>query len=366
MARYTLPLNARERALGYLKELIAAKGVTGKTADTNITLVKRYLDDYGISYREVEDQGYKTIMTGTDGVLLNSHVDVVPAEESQFKPTIKDGVLYGRGASDALGCAVGMIVCAQELARSGKEPSLMIVSDEELGGIHGTRYVLDEVLGKKELQKIKYTIVGEPTQSFGFSVREKGILRLRIDVHGKMGHPERSGVENAIKTAGRVITAIEASLPKPRQDTPHLYVNPTLISGGIAPNIVPGSVSIEYDIRFEHGFTIQDILRLIREATRGYPCDITTIKSRSASKMDTSNTYYKLLDRIAGNPRTITTNGASDYSFFFEKGIPGIVYGVQGGGWHTEQEYMQIESLYTYIENLITFMEEVDGKWEQT
>lgn len=360
MEKHTLSVSARERALRYLKELIAAKGVAGSNADACIELVKGYLNDFGIRYRIEEDQGYKTIMAGTGKILLNSHVDVVPAEEEHFTPVERDGYLYGRGSADALGCAVGMIVCAQECARQGKEPALMIVSDEELGGLYGTRYVLEEALKKEQRDAIRYAIVGEPTHSFGFSVREKGILRLRIDVRGKQGHPERSGVENAILTAARIITAIENSLPREEEGAPRLYVNPTHIAGGIASNVVPDAVSLEYDIRFEHGYTGEGLKQLITDATRGYPCTLTTIRSRSASLMDTEDRYFKLLDHIAGNPERITTNGASDYSFFYDTGIPGVVYGVEGGGWHTRQEFMRIESLYTYIENLITFMQEVD------
>ena len=360
---YTINAEAKERAVEYLKELIANKGIVGENANSNIELVKKYLNDYGIGYNEVSCNEHKAIMTGKTGIVLNSHVDVVPGLVEQFTPEIHSNNLYGRGSADALGCVASFIVCAQELKEMGKDVTLMIVSDEEAGGLYGTKHILENEYSREELDEIKFVIVGEPTEEFGFSVREKGIIRIKLDVNGKKSHPEIEDVDNSIYTAAKVISEISSANLYSQSDEFYnrtLHVHPTIIEGGIAPNVIPDRVTIEYDIRYAYGIKTEDILQIFEDIKAKYPCDYTIIKSREPSFVDTENHYFGILDKIAGSPERIYTNGASDYSYFFENDLKGVVYGVKGAKWHKDNEYVEIDSMYNYIENLINFVLEAD------
>ncbi|MFW6014232.1 MAG: M20 family metallopeptidase [Nanoarchaeota archaeon] len=360
---YTINPEAKERVVEYLKELIANKGIVGENANSNIELVKKYLNDYGIGYNEVSCNEYKAIMTGKTGIVLNSHVDVVPGLEEQFTPTIHSNNLYGRGASDALGCVASFIVCAQELKEMGKDIALIIVSDEEAGGLYGTKHILENEYTREELDNINFTIVGEPTECFGFSVREKGIIRIRVDVNGKKSHPEIDEIDNSIYTAAKIISEVSSANQYLQSDEFYnrtLHIHPTMIKGGIASNVIPDRVTIEYDIRYAYGVKTEEILQIFEELKAKYSCEYTIIKSREPSFVDTENNYFGLLDKIANNPERVYTNGASDYSYFFEKNVNGVVYGVKGSKWHKDHEYVEINSMYTYIENIINFVLEAD------
>ncbi|MGM5482919.1 MAG: M20 family metallopeptidase [Nanobdellota archaeon] len=363
LGKYKITDETKNRAKEYLKALIANKGVTCENANSNISLVSAYLDAYNIEYKTVEKENHKALLTPKTGIVFNSHVDVVPGRENEFHPYERNNKLFGRGSADALGCAVSMIICAQELSKLNTPVTLMIVSDEEVGGYYGTKYILDNEFDNTSLQNIKYTVVGEPTEEFGFSIREKGILRLTLDVFGKRTHPEKGIIDNAIVTASNIINEVNSSSLLQKKDEHYekmLHVNPTLISGGVASNIIPDKVTIEYDIRFAYGISKDDILQIFENLKGKYNFDYNIIKSRSASYVNTENKYYKLLNNKAGNPEKIVTNGASDYSYFFEKKIPGVVYGVKGSNWHKEEEYVELDSMYSYIENLINFVLEVD------
>ncbi len=361
--QYRINEDVKKRTIIYLKQLIENKAVVGERSNSNISLVKRYLNAYNIGYNEVSKKGHKSIITQKTDIILNSHVDVVPGNNEQFNPYIVSNKLYGRGSSDALGCAASLIVCAQELKRLGKQATLMIVSDEETGGLYGTKHLLENKFEKKELDKIKYVIIGEPTECFGFSVREKGILRIEVEVNGKRGHPENENTSNAIHIASDIIREIKKTDISGSKDefySKTLHINPTRIEGGIAPNIIPDKVVIEYDIRFAYGINTKQIIEVFEELKKKYYCKFKVLKSRNASYADTNNKYFSLLNKIAKNPKRVYNNGASDYSYFFDKGIKGVVYGIKGRRWHKDDEYVEIDSMYEYIENVVNFVLEVD------
>ncbi len=362
--QYHVNESVKSRVERYLRQLIENKGVIGGRGNSNISLVKRYLNEYNIGYNEVSKKGHKSIITRKTDIVLNSHVDVVPGNDNQFVSYVDSNRLYGRGSADALGCAAALIVCTQELKEMGREVTLMIVSDEESGGLYGTKHLLNKKFNKEELDAVKYAIVGEPTESFGFSVREKGILRLEVAVYGERGHPEKENVVNAIHIASDVINEVKNSDLLNSKDEFYsrlLHINPTRIEGGVASNIVPDKVVIEYDIRFAYGITIEQILGIFEGLKKKYFCKFKVLKSRNASYVDTKSEYFELLNRVAKNPEKIYTNGASDYSYFFEKNIDGVVYGVKGYGWHKDNEYVELDSVHEYIENIVNFVLEVDG-----
>src|SRR5262249_11790443 len=94
---------------------------------------------------------------GIDGtrptLIINGHLDVVPVKadawsRDPFDPAVEDGKLYGRGSADMKGGIAAAICALDALASAGQAPACDIVfhlvADEELGGRHGTRVLLDK------------------------------------------------------------------------------------------------------------------------------------------------------------------------------------------------------------------------------
>ena len=105
-------------------------------------------------------------------LLLQGHVDVVPADPSRwqqrpFGGDIVDGVLWGRGSLDMKGGIAMMLHAIMRAKADGMTPAgdivLALVCDEESGGDHGARYLVEEY--PELFQGIRYAI-GE----FGGSV----------------------------------------------------------------------------------------------------------------------------------------------------------------------------------------------------
>ncbi|MEM4329321.1 MAG: M20/M25/M40 family metallo-hydrolase, partial [Candidatus Caldarchaeum sp.] len=145
-------------------------------------------------------------------VVLNSHLDTVPAGSPErwpfhpFETGVSDGFLCGRGSVDAKGCLASMLAALASLSRSEKLSGrvvLMAVADEEVGGL-GTLSTM------KELEKVDYVVVGEPT-SMEICVASRGRVEITAEFHGKPSHaalPEK-GVNALAKAAKAVLKVAE-------------------------------------------------------------------------------------------------------------------------------------------------------------
>ena len=89
---------------------------------------------------------------GRGALLLHGHLDVVPAEASDwsvhpFSGAIEDGYVWGRGAVDMKDMCGMLIAIARHFKRAGIVPPrdlvFAFVSDEEAGGKYGCQWLVD-------------------------------------------------------------------------------------------------------------------------------------------------------------------------------------------------------------------------------
>src|SRR4051794_31259193 len=90
---------------------------------------------------------------GADALLIHGHLDVVPADASEwsvppFAGEIKDGYLWGRGAVDMKDFDAMLLAVVRQMRREGRTPPrdlvLAFVADEEAGSTYGARFLVDE------------------------------------------------------------------------------------------------------------------------------------------------------------------------------------------------------------------------------
>ncbi|QDP01476.1 succinyl-diaminopimelate desuccinylase [Thalassotalea sp. PS06] len=203
------------------------------------------------------------------------HTDVVPTGPLEkwntppFEPTIKDGILYGRGAADMKGSLAAMVVATERFVKDYPDHkgsiAFLITSDEEGPFINGTTRVIDTLEARNE--KIDWCIVGEPssTNEVGDIVKNgrRGSVTGDLTVHGVQGHvayPEL--VKNPIHQAAPAL----AELSQTVWDHGNDYFPPTsfqlsnLNSGTGATNVVPGELHAIFNLRYSTEINDQQII----------------------------------------------------------------------------------------------------------
>lgn len=196
---------------------------------------------------------------GDGGYVLSGHTDVVPVDgqdwsSDPFKPEVRDGKVYGRGACDMKGFIGVALSLLPEIVRSPlKRPIHFALSyDEEVGCI-GVPRLIDDIraIGLKP----SLAIVGEPTLMKIVGAHKAG-AKLLTRCCGKEGHssaPEKGA--NAVMMAGEFLGLLEDMWQDlrgdadPRFDPSHSTVQANMISGGSAVNILAREATISWEYR---------------------------------------------------------------------------------------------------------------------
>lgn len=213
---------------------------------------------------------------GSTGPLLvfAGHTDVVPTgpvdqwHTPPFEPTIKDGMLYARGAADMkTSCAAFITAIEDFIARHPQHPGsigLLITSDEEGVAVDGTVKVVEALQARNEL--IDYCIVGEPTSNkvVGDMIKNgrRGSLSGKLTIKGIQGHIAYPHlVKNPIHLVAPAIKdMVETNWDDGNEYFPATSWQISNMNGGTgATNVVPGEVEILFNFRFSTASTADNL-----------------------------------------------------------------------------------------------------------
>ena len=207
-------------------------------------------------------------------VCFAGHTDVVPTGpldqwlSDPFIPSVRGGMLYGRGAADMKGSLAAFITAIEKFAAARPQHAgsiaLLLTSDEEGVAVDGTVRVVEALQARGE--RLDYCIVGEPTSvtRTGDTIKNgrRGSLSGTLTVKGVQGHIAYPHLtRNPIHLAAPAITELAATV----WDQGNEYFPPTTwqisnIHGGTgANNVVPGSVEIEFNFRFSTASTVDSL-----------------------------------------------------------------------------------------------------------
>ncbi|MFA6120783.1 MAG: succinyl-diaminopimelate desuccinylase [Sideroxydans sp.] len=211
-------------------------------------------------------------------VCFAGHTDVVPTgpvakwDSDPFTPTIRDGMLYGRGTADMKGSIAAFVSATERFVAAYPKHkgsiALLLTSDEEGIAVDGTVRVVEALKERKEL--LDYCIVGEPTavSKVGDTIKNgrRGSLSATLIVKGVQGHIAYPHlVKNPIHKAAPAIAELAAT----EWDKGNEYFPPTSwqisnIHGGTgATNVVPGTVEIQFNFRHSTASTVDSLKQRI-------------------------------------------------------------------------------------------------------
>ncbi|MEZ5961006.1 MAG: succinyl-diaminopimelate desuccinylase [Hyphomonadaceae bacterium] len=262
------------------------------------------------------------------------HLDVVPPGEGwasdPFAAEIRDGLLFGRGATD-MKTAIASMIAATENFLSGGAPkgsiSFLLTCDEEGPAIDGTKRVLEALAAEGE--KIDHCLVGEPTSEarVGDVIKNgrRGSLNVVLTMEGKQGHvayPHRA--RNPVTPLVEALATLKARKlddGAPGFDPSNLEVTSVDV-GNAAHNVIPQKAMAKLNIRFNTNHTAETLLAWIDEtanaaATKAGAKYSRTISSQSLAFYTDPGPFTDLLrasvkEAFGIEPALTTTGGTSD------------------------------------------------------
>jgi acetylornithine deacetylase len=251
------------------KELVRIPSLSGEEKEA-ADFVERLAAAHGVPTGRHDDNVYFWIGEGDDVLLLNSHLDVVPASADHpfapFDPVERDGRVYGRGSVDAKASVASMIHAALSLASVGWRPEngriiVALTTCEETGGAYNGLESL-----RPHLPPATAALVGEPT-NLKPCVAQKGLLILNVQARGRSAHAARAHLgDNAVIRAAQDVMRI-AEMQFERDD-PFLgrpSATVTTIEGGSARNVVPDLCSFTVDVRSTPAYSHEELIAVFRE-----------------------------------------------------------------------------------------------------
>lgn len=292
-------------------------------------------------------------------LLLHAHVDVVPANPSEwsrapFAGDLVDGEVWGRGALDMKGGVAMFVAAFLRAAAERLEPAgdviLALMSDEEAGSEFGAKYLVEERAELFEGVQYAFSEFGGFTQWTGgrplypIQVAEKQRCLIRATIRGAGGHASTVVRGTAAAKAGRLLVTLEKrrlpvhvtpvirlmieamtdALPihmrlalRPLLVPPftdrlldvfgkdgrsldpllHNTATPTVVRGGESTNVIPTEVTIDLDGRVLPGQTPGDLVREV-EALVPDLAEFEIVREEPPGKADPDLTLFPLLSGI--------------------------------------------------------------------
>jgi succinyl-diaminopimelate desuccinylase len=297
------------------------------------------------------------------------HTDVVPVGDADawtadpFGAEIRDGVLYGRGATDMkTAVAAFTVASARVLADHGPPKgsiSLLITGDEEGPGLYGTRRLLPAVIADGE--KLDHCLVGEPTSEdvLGDIVKNgrRGSLNGVIRAVGKQGHvayPEKSANPvPVLLDALAKLRAMTLDSGSPGFQPSNLEVT-TIDVGNTAHNVIPASAMAKFNIRFNPNHKGDDLIARISQLLGSGSGAVTL----SVDMRITGEAFYtgegRLTDLIVGAVKAetgrtpkLTTGGGTSDARYVKDVCPVAELGVRNEMAHKVDEHIQVDEIET-------------------
>lgn len=313
------------------------------------------------------DNLYARLGDAAPNFCFAGHLDVVPPgagwTSDPFDAQVRDGLLYGRGATDMKTAIAAMIAATENFLRNGAPKgsiSFLLTCDEEGPAVDGTKRVLEALTAEGE--KIDHCIVGEPTseERVGDVIKNgrRGSLNVVITMDGKQGHvayPHRA--RNPVSPLVDTLAALKARRlddGAPGFDPSNLEVT-SIDVGNAAHNVIAQRAVAKLNIRFNTNHTAETLLAWIDETANATAAKAGTTYSRAISSQSLAfytdpGPFTDLLrasvkEAFGIEPILATTGGTSD-ARFFRLYCPVAELGLRNETAHMVDEHCAVEDLH--------------------
>ena len=294
------------------------------------------------------------------------HTDVVPPgprdhwDSDPFTPAVRYGKLYGRGACDMKGEIAAMVTAAEAFVRDHPDHpgsiAFLITSDEEGPSMDGTVRVVETLEARGE--KIDWCLVGEPSshERLGDTLKNgrRGSLNGFLTVKGRQGHvayPHRA--VNPL----HVLAPSLVELVDEEWDQGNAFFPPTtfqianLNTGTGAENVIPGTLTAQFNFRFSTEVTAETLQRRVATILDrgGFDYDLTwrlsgdPFLTPAGALVEAAS--QAVLETLGYRPELSTGGGTSDGRFIAPTGAQVLELGAINASIHQVNEHVGVEEL---------------------
>lgn len=312
------------------------------------------------------DNLWATHGSGAPVLVLLGHTDVVPTgpveawHSDPFKPEVRDGVLYGRGAADMKGSVAAFVVAAEQFVAAHPDHpgtlAVLLTSDEEGDAIDGVRHVAK--LFVERGQGIDWCITGEPSSTARLGdllrVGRRGSLSAKLRVKGVQGHvayPDKA--RNPIHLAAPALAELTArhwddgyeSFPPTSLQVSNIH------AGTGANNVIPGELQVMFNLRYNPHWNAERLEAEIGALLDRHALDYDLHWHRSGEPFYTPEGRLRsvardVLREFAGAaPEESTGGGTSDARFIAPLGAQCIEVGPVNASIHQVDENVRVADL---------------------
>lgn len=304
---------------------------------------------------------------GGPSLMLNAHYDTVGVEgmAEPFSATIRAGRLYGRGAYDMKGSLAACMAAAKSLIDRATPLSgellIAAVADEEYASL-GTADLL-------ERYHIDGAIVTEPT-ALDICLAHKGFVWLEVETIGRAAHGSRFDLGlDANMRMGRFLAQLDLLEQALRARPGHRLVGPpslhaAMISGGTELSAYAASCRLQIERRTVPGENLDQVVAEIQSTIDQLAQEDSTFKAkvkpyfvREPFEVSPEKPLVQHLNQAATkvlgrSPALIGDTPWMDSALLAAAGVETVVYGPTGGGAHSHEEWVDLDSLETLAEIL--------------
>ncbi|MBX9619554.1 MAG: succinyl-diaminopimelate desuccinylase [Hyphomicrobiales bacterium] len=310
---------------------------------------------------------YARIGTSSPVLAFAGHTDVVPPGDitawsaPPFAAMIRDGRLYGRGATDMKGGIAAFIAAVLNYVAQGRLAHgsivFLITGDEEGPSVNGTVKLLD--WATKRGERFDHCIVGEPTSSerVGDTIKigRRGSYSANLTVRGRQGHVAYPHLaDNPLPR----LMALLAELASPLDHGTRWFDASNLEIVGVeagtgAFNVIPETARAKLNVRFNDLWTLErlesEIRRRLDPVAGPAAYALEAVRGNSQAFRTEPGAF---LDHVAqavaamtGKTPAYSTSGGTSDARFIKDYCPVIELGLVGKTMHQIDEHVIVDEL---------------------
>jgi acetylornithine deacetylase/succinyl-diaminopimelate desuccinylase-like protein len=339
LAKIPSPSNHEEKRARFCKAWLDRQGAKGVYIDEALNVV------YPVNCEEKNPL-----------VVFMAHSDIVFPDTEELPLVIENGCIHCPGVGDDTANVVALLMAAKFITEQGVKPEkggvLLVVNsgEEGLGNLRGSRKIVQD-FGSRITE-----FVSLDGSNGKITNRAVGSKRYRVEVTTEGGHSYlKFGNANAIAyLASMINTLYTVKIPAEGTTT----YNVGTISGGTSVNTIAQQAEMLYEFRSDNRNSLTAMEKhfdavINAYRAKGIGVNVEMVGERPCMGDVDPEKQRALMDKAEAAVRgyfkkeAFFASGSTDCNIPFSAGIPSIALGCYfGGGSHTREEYIEIDSLY--------------------